>query len=67
MTLEGQEAFAVTCTRGHTVLRTPQWLRENTHPLCPECSSDVALSRNEAMEAFVASEKKLSEPIKSKD
>jgi hypothetical protein len=61
--LEGQTGFPVTCGRGHTVLRTPEWLRENTHPFCPECGSDVTVSRNEAMEMYIAAERKLAEPI----
>jgi hypothetical protein len=65
--LEGHKGFPVTCERGHTFLRTPDWLRQNAHPFCPECSSDITVSRNEAMEMYIAAERKLAEPIQKSD
>jgi hypothetical protein len=65
--LEGQKGFPVSCGCGHTVLRTPDWLRENTHPFCPKCGSDVTVSRNEAMETYISAERKLAEPIQKSD
>ena len=66
MSLEDQK-FPVTCVCGHTDLRTPLWLQENTHPFCTKCGKDVTVSRDEAMGSVIMSEKKLAEPFKPKD
>jgi hypothetical protein len=63
MAFADQSSFSVTCECGATNLRSPNWLRKNTSPLCPVCGADITEARNRTIEQVVETERELASPI----